>query len=198
MRSPVPSRSLLRFLRTQSETAFFTPSHVRGTRASGARVCNRVRLYNTETQRCRAASETASLQPSALEASLWSFQSPRPQQQQRRDVSSTTKASGWNKANKSGGSDPTNSWQERLWGMAARRGFKPLKPDDLPGGDEFEHGSMFNSRRVMTAKAAAEPRLRCTEVDEHGQVILVDGEFKKSELIAKVRHGLPRSVRLVS
>ncbi|OAA74982.1 inner membrane magnesium transporter MRS2 [Akanthomyces lecanii RCEF 1005] len=198
MRSPVPSRSLLRFLRTQSETAFFTPSHVRGTRASGARVCNRVRLYNTETQRCRAASEAASSQPSALEASLRPFQSPRPQQQQqqRRDVSSTTKASGWNKATKSGGGDPTNSWQERLWGMAARRGFKPLKPDDLPGGDEFEHGSMFNSRRVMTAKAAAEPRLRCTEVDEHGQVILVDGEFKKSELIAK--YGLlPRDLRKI-
>lgn len=38
----------------------------------------------------------------------------------------------------------------------------------------------------MTAKAAAEPRLRCTEVDENGEVILVDGEFKKTELIAKV------------
>lgn len=191
MRTPVPSRSLLRFLRTQSETAFFTPSQVRGTKASAARVCNRVRLYTTDTQRCSAASETASSQPLALEASLWPFQSPRlQQQQQRREVSSTTKASGWNKSNKSGVNDPANSWQERLWGMAARRGFKPLKPDDLPGhGDEFEHGSMFNSRRVMTAKAAAEPRLRCTEVDEHGQVILVDGEFKKSELIAKVGRG---------
>lgn len=46
---------------------------------------------------------------------------------------------------------------------------------------------MFNSRRTLAAKAALEPRLRCTEVDEHGKVILVDGEFKKSELIAKVR-----------
>jgi magnesium transporter len=38
----------------------------------------------------------------------------------------------------------------------------------------------------MAAKAASEPRLRCTEVDENGNVILVDGEFKKTELIAKV------------
>jgi len=46
---------------------------------------------------------------------------------------------------------------------------------------------MFTSRRVLSAKAALEPRLRCTEVDEQGKVILKDGEFKKTELIAKVR-----------
>jgi len=46
---------------------------------------------------------------------------------------------------------------------------------------------MFTNRRMMAAKAALEPRLRCTEVDENGKVILVDGEFKKTELIAKVR-----------
>lgn len=45
---------------------------------------------------------------------------------------------------------------------------------------------MFNTRRQLSKKAASEPRLRCTEVDENGNVILVDGEFKKSELIAKV------------
>lgn len=37
------------------------------------------------------------------------------------------------------------------------------------------------------AKAAMDPRLRCTEVDENGNVVMVDGELKKSELIAKVR-----------
>ena len=49
---------------------------------------------------------------------------------------------------------------------------------------------MFTSRRTLAAKAALEPRLRCTEVDEYGRVILVDGEFKKTELIAKVGHQL--------
>jgi hypothetical protein len=29
--------------------------------------------------------------------------------------------------------------------------------------------------------------LRCTEFDENGNVTLVNGEFRKSELIAKVR-----------
>ena len=36
-------------------------------------------------------------------------------------------------------------------------------------------------------KATNELKLRCTEFDELGNVVVVDGEFKKSELIAKVR-----------
>jgi magnesium transporter len=71
--------------------------------------------------------------------------------------------------------------------FAGRKNDKALKPDDLPNHDEFgDNSSIFNNRRTLAAKAASEPRLRCTEVDEHGNVILVDGEFKKTELIAKV------------
>jgi magnesium transporter len=86
-------------------------------------------------------------------------------------------------------SDSEKSWQERLWGSTAKKGGKPLQPDDLPGHHEpcDDGASMFNNRRTLAAKAALEPRLRCTEVDENGEVILVDGEFKKTELIAKVR-----------
>lgn len=73
-----------------------------------------------------------------------------------------------------------------------------LLPGDLPdhgAGAEFA-SVMFNARRLQTAKAALEPRLRCTEVDENGEVILVDGEFKKTELIAK--YGLlPRDLRKI-
>ena len=71
--------------------------------------------------------------------------------------------------------------------MAARRGGKPLKPDDLPGRDD---DLMFSPRRTMSAKAALEPRVRCTEVDEHGETTITDGEFKKTELIAKVSRAL--------
>lgn len=199
MRSRVPSRSLLRFLRTQSETAFFSPSHLGDEARAVAPTCNRTRLYNTDTQSCTTAADAASrptqapAQAVTLEANLWPFGRPRQEQLQSpncgRAFGSTAGLCGWYKsASKPRGEDPASSWQKRLWGMPARRGIKPLKPDDLPGHDEFEHGSMFNSRRIMTAKAAAEPRLRCTEVDENGQVILVDGEFKKSELIAKVSH----------
>ena len=72
--------------------------------------------------------------------------------------------------------------------MAVRKGGKPLEPDDLPNQDgDGDHISMFSSPRQLSKKAALEPRLRCTEVDENGNVILIDGEFKKSELIARVR-----------
>ena len=37
-----------------------------------------------------------------------------------------------------------------------------------------------------TMKAGNELRLRCTEFDQNGNVTLVNGEFRKSELIAKV------------
>lgn len=67
---------------------------------------------------------------------------------------------------------------------------RPLKPDDLPNRGEDSAESMFSLGRTMSAKAANEPKLRCTEFDENGNVVLVNGEFKKSELIAKVNNSL--------
>ena len=40
--------------------------------------------------------------------------------------------------------------------------------------------------RSKTAKGTNELKLRCTEFNEDGKVTLVNGEFKKTELIAKV------------
>ncbi|RMJ22177.1 hypothetical protein PHISP_06960 [Aspergillus sp. HF37] len=54
----------------------------------------------------------------------------------------------------------------------------------------------FSIARGLAAKASNELRLRCTEFDSSGNVTLVNGEFKKSELIAK--YGLlPRDLRKV-
>lgn len=57
-----------------------------------------------------------------------------------------------------------------------------------PLASVLDHGAdnMFTLGRVAANKAANELRLRCTEFDETGKVTLVNGEFKKSELIAKV------------
>ena len=46
---------------------------------------------------------------------------------------------------------------------------------------------MFSLGRHISSKAAAQPKLRCTELDENGNVVLASGEFKKTELIAKVK-----------
>jgi magnesium transporter len=83
------------------------------------------------------------------------------------------------------------SWQDKLWrksasmdaSLAAKRAARLNAQETPEGGDG---GRIFSPSRTQAAKAALEPRLRCTEVDENGEVILVDGEFKKSELIAKV------------
>jgi magnesium transporter len=65
---------------------------------------------------------------------------------------------------------------------------RPLKGVDAPYGDEGAEATAYALGRTMSAKAANEQKLRCTEFDENGNVVLVNGEFKKSELIAKVRH----------
>ncbi|RHZ43664.1 CorA family magnesium transporter [Aspergillus thermomutatus] len=69
-----------------------------------------------------------------------------------------------------------------------RSGGPALIDDGTEGG--------FNIGRGLAVKATNEPRLRCTEFDKNGNVTLVNGEFKKSELIAK--YGLlPRDLRKI-
>lgn len=58
--------------------------------------------------------------------------------------------------------------------------------------DEGTEG-WFNIGRGLAAKASNELRIRCTEFDVNGNVTLVNGEFRKSELIAKVSQ-LPRAL----
>lgn len=199
LRNPVPSRNLIRFLRSQPEIAAFAPGGARN-RANSSCICGRGRLYTTNIQKCASALAPASrliaVPNSTAKAAARTF----------RAFGTSTSSRKWVRPD---GADPDHatSWQERLWGVSARRGGMPLRPDDLPmrggghghghGVEEYDDGSsMFNSRRVMTSKTTTEPRLRCTEVDEHGEVILVDGEFKKSELIAK--YGLlPRDLRKI-
>lgn len=60
--------------------------------------------------------------------------------------------------------------------------------DDATGGQFSGLG--------RTTRPANELKMRCTELDEHGNVTMVSGEFKKSELIAK--YGLlPRDLRKI-
>lgn len=191
---PVPSRSLLRFLRSAA-----LPGTGRSCPAThrkfGSSQANPRRKHSTSSPRL-------TITPPILAASLGSPAriSPRPSHStpllarptppNRRRFSikpSPPKAKDAVDQTQSDG----KSWQEKLWGFTARRGAKPLRPDDLPGHHEnCDEPSMFHSRRTMAAKAALEPRLRCTEVDETGNVIMVDGEFKKTELIAKVSQKL--------
>jgi magnesium transporter len=58
----------------------------------------------------------------------------------------------------------------------------PPPPDETSSGGSSGFGSSLG--RIM--RPTNELKMRCTELDEHGNVTLVSGEFKKSELIAKV------------
>jgi magnesium transporter len=73
-------------------------------------------------------------------------------------------------------------WIRKIWGRTKAR----PPPVNLPYSDEGIDASTYTLGRTMSAKAANEQKLRCTEFDENGNVVLVNGEFKKSELIAKV------------
>ncbi|EFY93126.1 inner membrane magnesium transporter MRS2 precursor [Metarhizium acridum CQMa 102] len=200
LRSPVPSRNLLRFLKSQSDAAFLAHGSPNGLAAAGTRVCRRARaagsLDSLGVRSLRSLTTTPRGQRhvgSGLRAVTYPLRNGSPTKSAKLGFSTT--AAGRKLFEPKSGNEPI--WQERLWGTSAKKGPKLLKPDDLPAHDDFEHGSsMFTSRRVLAAKAALEPRLRCTEVDENGKVILVDGEFKKTELIAKF--GLnPRDLRKI-
>ncbi|KAF1831581.1 cora-domain-containing protein [Decorospora gaudefroyi] len=66
-----------------------------------------------------------------------------------------------------------------------------------PPPDETSPGSTgFGNTLGRIMRPTNELKMRCTELDEHGNVTLVSGEFKKSELIAK--YGLlPRDLRKI-
>lgn len=80
------------------------------------------------------------------------------------------------------------SFLRRLWPLKKGKGNSALKPNDLPPLPSFlddANGSVLGRSKV--GRLSNELKLRCTEVNENGDVTLVNGEFKKSELIAKVR-----------
>nr|POE79416.1 mitochondrial inner membrane magnesium transporter mrs2 [Quercus suber] len=67
-----------------------------------------------------------------------------------------------------------------------------LQQDDLP----YLHGFLDDGLGGRIIKPSNELKLRCTEFDENGNVTLVNGEFRKSELIAKYSL-LPRDLRKI-
>lgn len=75
----------------------------------------------------------------------------------------------------------------KLWKQKERKEKSNLKPTDLPPLPSFLDDVGGKSiGRNKSGKAANELKLRCTEFDKDGKVTLMDGEFKKTELIAKV------------
>lgn len=205
---PAPSSSLLRFLKYQSEGACFfsanpgnnafTFDHAapRACQPRAKQVARHSALLTPAVRKLPAKDLNAAplqagflnldfLWPRAVAGRLRRLQT---QEQARQE------AGGWERNVQSAQfqrniSTDTKWWKRRLRPEKKQR-YPALKPEDLPLGVGFrgEEGmeSMFSLNRTVSGKAANELKLRCTEFDENGNVVLVNGEFKKSELIAKV------------
>ncbi|KAI9675842.1 MAG: magnesium ion transporter [Trizodia sp. TS-e1964] len=93
--------------------------------------------------------------------------------------------------------DDCPPWYSQIFGFGGNKTKTKLKADDLPPLPGYlDEGPETLLGRSVLGKASNEVKLRCTEFDEHGNVTLVNGEFKKSELIAK--YGLlPRDLRKI-
>jgi magnesium transporter len=204
---PAPSSTLLRFLKSQSDGLCFFSSNPRGFAFDHAAPRLPPPFSRINLQRAASTPRSSSnsvLRPTTLESGflnldfLWP-RVGRPATQlrpghkarcgsKRINISYTPQrhasddGKGWH------GSSDGRGWLRHLWGRKQKMP-RPLKSDDLPPGPFLEDGGealVFNLGRNMSPKSANEAKLRCTEFDENGNVVLVNGEFKKSELIAKV------------
>lgn len=187
----VPSRRLLRFLRFQSEgIPFFDHGRLASPRPSG--------------QSRRLSAATSKSKPRRPEAAICAIPFavdnilPRHLKRVRTTpsacatllVANNAAAAASRRFASTGDTYDAERKQtasQRLWGPNA------VKPDFRSRSTDELDDSIFTTMTGRRAKAALEPVLRCTEVDEKGDAILIDGAFKKSELIAKVRRRPPSS-----
>jgi magnesium transporter len=186
MKTPVvPSKSLLRFLRSQSAFASLhhPPSSLRPPPG------NQKSCRGLTTSSSRASRNTSSAPEDIWHRHREPFKAlppPKyhpPKPPQTRNASTESHSPGF--------------W--RRW-LRHRQALARSKiPPDPHAGNSYEETSaqLFNLSRTLSRNAAgADQKLRCTEFDANGSVTLVSGEFKKSELIAK--YGLlPRDLRKI-
>ena len=84
-------------------------------------------------------------------------------------------------------STDTRPLWKRPWMDKMRKEKPALKSNDSTALPNFlDDAGSTNFGRRKTVKGANELKIRCTEFGENGRVTFMDGEFKKSELIAKV------------
>lgn len=205
LKPSAPSISLLRFLRSQSESVFFfTPNPTTSSSESSS-------TWHSSRSRHASAGRSASnwrnLNPAPcraqLEASLFAFLSPTPSRKSTKSLArvrspislpitdvnivasnilsryASTKSRGWLRRLLD-----LRRVREVINDRNAAAQYSP-SPYATTFTDEGAEGNLFNLGRTLATKIN-EPRLRCTEFDENGNVTLVNGEYRKSELIAKV------------
>ena len=195
----VPSSSLLRFLRFQAEElCFFAPSCVAAssfppsqktgsnTRPVSQRLPNKTRFLTT-TSRKQATIESFLLPLDFLRPSRHGLP-PFPSSASSHRIDKLDLSQGKPSLNRLRSTD-ARPLLSKFWTHKERKEKPRLKSTDLPPLPSFldDYGGASIGRN-KSVKAANELKLRCTEFDKDGKVTLMDGEFKKTELIAKVWH----------
>ena len=192
-RKLVPSNTLLRFLRTQSEEACFFTSNSSVPRPSSEPAApsfpqRPLSLRHITTTHRRRASVQSSLlsfdflRPApttkSVEPLIRSSEFPSRQCFRPGFIHDSIRRSSTERRHVFG----------RWWNQDNQGDRSTIRPTDLPPLPNFldEVGNSGFGGRGKVAKPGNELKLRCTEIDENGKVTTVNGEFKKSELIAKV------------
>ena len=181
-RAVIPSPGLLRFLRHQAGDSTLLR---RAARLDGKRV------FSVEHRHQAAPSKEVKLLPPPRSGPHATQQTPAYDRDLHYNPSSrstSVRRSSWGESSKR----PllrrlfSSTQAPSIWGLfwaARKKGEHHGQRRKLPPLASFLDDN-HSPGRVL--KATNEPRLRCTEFDENGNVTLVNGEFKKSELIAKV------------
>jgi magnesium transporter len=192
-----PSPSVLNFLRTQVQYAFDSPraqcAALKGQRCAygmASRVARGDKLGIKDGR--GAATGLQSVVPSGCMIERTAFQSSRMTRLNQPSPRTSLFASNqpaqlfpgtFSSHRTFTTTSPRKAWQ--LFGGGKGRQSARLQPP-LPFKDTIDTPVGFDSLGRMT-RAANELKMRCTELDEQGNVTMVSGEFKKSELIARVR-----------
>lgn len=184
-----PSSALLRYLRKQNQDIlFFTASSVTQplpTRTSKS--CLAVRH-----PACTRTLTTSPHRRATIASNLFDFDflRPAPSKPASKILAPTGSdrcGSTLSNAVRGHRNASTDKGQWKHWWGHKGKKEKGLKSDNLPPLPSFLDDMGNGHGRSKTPKAGNELRLRCTEIDENGNVTTVNGEFKKSELMDKVR-----------
>ena len=202
-----PSKSLLRYLRSQSDILYHLesktcdPARRRHAVATNAHLVNQRRLLSSTLTR-------TSRTPRSYIDELWprhreqkALPPPRHQYHQQ-----PYHAQQFTQHVHPNPQPPFNSWRRNFWRRLRGSSDRHERPDSDESSNtnplnnqQYEDTSaqLFNLSRALSRNpSGSDLKLRCTEFDAQGNVTLVSGEFKKSELIAK--YGLlPRDLRKI-
>ena len=192
---PIPSSNLLRFLRAQSdEVCFFTINSIASASKCSSPRSGSLLARCLPTSRRQLSTSLHSL--ATVQASILNLDCLRPTSRtvtashaptlQHDGLSGLLASNDLTEKHPSSRYVSTNSrpFLDKILGLR-RTDFapRPNEPTPLPSLlDDVNGASLGRSK----ASRVNELKLRCTEFNEDGKVTLVNGEFKKTELIAKV------------